>query len=269
MKRTLGFIGAGNMASSIISGVAGGEASGVEQVLVYDLDAAKPQRLAGKFSLVRACAGAQEVVSRADVLVLAVKPQNFEQVLAEIAPAVNREAVVVSIAAGIPASYIKSQLGFDAKVVLVMPNTPLMLREGATALSRVAPTGEEEFQFVKGLFAQSGVACEIDPGQMNEIIAVNGSTPAFIYLFAKGFLAYAKREGIDDQAALALFSQTLIGSAKMLTDSGLSVDELIKMVSSPGGTTLAGLQAFYDHGFEGEILDACERCVKRAYELSK
>ena len=269
MKQTIGFIGAGNMAGAIITGISRSPIAGEVAVMVYDLDASKPKALAEKFSCVAACPSAKEAVSQADYLVLAVKPQNFEQALEEIKEDVRQDAVIISIAAGIPAPYIKKQLGFDAKVVLVMPNTPLMLGAGATALSCVEPTSREEFAFVRSLFEQSGVASEISPSKMNEIIAINGSSPAFIYLFAKGFLSYAKQQGIEENTALTLFSQSLIGSAKMLTDSGYTVDELIKMVSSPGGTTLAGLQAFYDGELEKQVLDACDRCTKRAYELSK
>ena len=102
-----------------------------------------------------------------------------------------------------------------------------------------------------------------------EIIAVNGSSPAFIYLFAKGFIDYAYSVGIDSKAAMELFAQSLIGSAKMMTDSGYSIDELIKMVSSPGGTTLAGLDRLYEGKLTDTVKNCCESCTKRAYELSK
>ena len=105
--------------------------------------------------------------------------------------------------------------------------------------------------------------------KMKEIIAINGSSPAFIYLFAKGFIEYAESVGIDKNAATELFSQSLIGSAKMITDSGYSIDELIKMVSSPGGTTLAGLDRLYEGKLTEVVGNACESCTKRAYELSK
>ena len=104
---------------------------------------------------------------------------------------------------------------------------------------------------------------------MKEIIAINGSSPAFIYLFAKGFIDYADKEGIDKDVATKLFAKTLVGSAKMITDSGYDIDTLIKMVSSPGGTTLAGLDGFYEGKLLDVVNDACERCTKRAYELSK
>ena len=200
---------------------------------------------------------------------LAVKPQVIEGVLEGIADHVTADTVLVSIAAGITGEYIQSRTRADAKVILVMPNTPLLLGEGASALAKVAPTTEEEFSFVLSVFAACGKAAVVPADKMKEIIAINGSSPAFIYLFAKGFLDYAKEVGISEEAAKQLFAQSLIGSAAMLTDSGYDVDTLIQQVSSPGGTTLAGLDALYEGKLEDTVKDACRRCTKRAYELSK
>ncbi len=119
------------------------------------------------------------------------------------------------------------------------------------------------------VFAACGKAAVVPADKMKEIIAINGSSPAFIYLYAKGFIDYAASVGIDAQTAAVRFRQSLIGSAKMITDSGYTLDELIKMVSSPGGTTLAGLDALYEGKLTDVAKDACQRCTKRAYELSK
>jgi pyrroline-5-carboxylate reductase len=122
---------------------------------------------------------------------------------------------------------------------------------------------------VKSIFSTGGIAEVVPMDRMKEIIAINGSSPAFIYLYAKGFIDYAKENGIDENAALRLFAKSLIGSAKMMTESGKTIDELIKMVSSPGGTTLAGLDGLYQGKLTDVVKDCCERCTKRAYELSK
>ena len=142
--------------------------------------------------------------------------------------------MIVSIAAGITAEYIKRKTIPEAKVVLVMPNTPLLLGEGATAIAKAEPVTGEEFDFVRNIFSSCGETAVISADKIKEIISINGSSPAFIYLFAKGFIDYAKSAGIDEASAKKLFAKSLIGSAKMMTDSGYSIDELIKMVSSPG-----------------------------------
>ena len=210
-----------------------------------------------------------ELVEACDYLVLAVKPQNFEEVLQEIRPSANESIVFVSIAAGVTPAYIASKLGFDAKVVQVMPNTPLMLGEGATALSCNKMVTEEEFAFVRSLFDCAGITEVISLDKMNEIIPLNGSSPAFLYLYAQQFVRYGVSVGLDEALCLRMFAQAMIGSAKMLTDSGKSIDELITMVSSKGGTTIAGLSGLRENGLEKAVEDCCERCVKRAYELTK
>lgn len=150
-----------------------------------------------------------------------------------------------------------------------MPNTPMMLGLGASAISRADGVTDEEFAFAKSVIESCGIAEEVPINKMKEIIAVNGSSPAFIYLFAKGFVDYAKSVDIDPDAALKLFAQSLVGSAKMLTDSGMTVDELIKQVSSPGGTTIAGLDKLYEGKLTDTVDECCKACTARAYELAK
>ena len=266
-KTTIGFIGAGNMGFAIMKGAAE-SASGAElQISAFDPDTEKLSRLA-EYG-VAACASGREVLETCKYVFLAVKPQMFDTVLAELAPAVTKNTVLISIAAGITAEYIRSMTIPEAKVILVMPNTPLLLGEGASALAKCAPTTDEEFAVVCRIFESCGKIAAVPENKMKEIIAVNGSSPAFIYLFAKAFVDYAEKEGIAKETALPLFAQSLIGSAKMLTDSGYSIEELIRMVSSPGGTTLAGLDQLYAGKLEATVDAACTACTKRAYELSK
>lgn len=204
-----------------------------------------------------------------DVIFLCVKPQNFDEVLSQIKDHIKSNTIIVSIAAGISTQYIKNIIGQDAKVIRTMPNTPLMLGVGAVAMSRCEPVTFDEFNLVKGYFEATGIVEVVPEDKMNAIISVNGSSPAYIYLFAKAIIKGAEKQGIDGELARNLFSQTLIGSAKMITDSGKSTDELIKMVSSPGGTTLKALETLYNNQFEQIIIDAMLNCTKRAEELGK
>lgn len=263
----IGFIGAGNMGSAIMKGIAGSSMSYETELFAYD--PFKDKLLALSETGVTAMESSFDVARNCKYVFLAIKPQQFGDVLPCIKDAVTEETVIVSIAAGITSEYIRSETIPNAKVVLVMPNTPLLLGAGATALSKNDYVSYDEFAVVRRIFDSCGVTAVISIDKMKEIIAINGSSPAFIYLFAKGFIEYAESQGIDAKTALSLFSQTLIGSAKMLTDSGMSVDELIHMVSSPGGTTLAGLDALYEGKLTDIVTDACQRCTKRAYELSK
>ncbi len=263
----VGFIGAGNMGFAIMKGIASSEMKNSVKLFAFDTDKSKTDRLAPLGA--EACESAEKLTESCKYVFLAVKPQQLDGVLEAIAHSVNKETVIVSICAGITAEYIKSKTLSEAKVVLVMPNTPLLLGEGATALSCAQPCTKEEFELVCKIFSSCGVIAVIPQDKMKEIIAINGSSPAFIYLYAQAFVKYANSVGIDEDVAKSLFSKTLIGSAKMITDSGNSLDELIQMVSSKGGTTIAGLEKLREGGLEQTVQNCCEACTKRAYELSK
>ena len=258
----LGVLGVGNMGSAVIKGVKAA-ATGIE-IFAYDKDGEKLSAAS-----VTACKSENELVKTCKYVLLAVKPNFLGEVLDTIKESVTPETVFISFCAGISQDYIRSHTIENAKVVLVMPNTPMLLGMGASAISTDEMTTEEEFAFVKSVIESCGIAEVVPVEKMKEIICINGSSPAFIYLFAKGFVDYAKEQGIDYDAALKLFSATLVGSAKMLTDSGMTVDELIKQVSSPGGTTIAGLDKLYEGKLTEDVHAACEACTKRAYELSK
>lgn len=258
----LGFIGTGNMGSAIIKGIAASDLSA--DIYAFDKDAEKLAAVPAK-----PCGSAPELVSLCKYVLLAVKPQVLGSVLDEIKNTVTPETVFISICAGISEQFIRSHTIPDAKVVLVMPNTPMMLGMGASAMSTDEKTSDEEFAFARSVIESCGIAEVVPIDKMKEIICINGSSPAFIYLFAKGFVDYAAVNGIDPDAALRLFAATLKGSAEMLTSSGMTVDELIKQVSSPGGTTIAGLDKLYEGKLTDDVNAACVACTRRAYELSQ
>lgn len=258
----LGVIGAGNMGAAIINGI---KKSGMDiEVFAYDKLGEKLASLP-----VTVCSSEKEVVKQCKYVLLAVKPQVLAAALEALAQEVTPDTVFISICAGISAEFIRKHTIPAAKVVLVMPNTPMMLGVGASAVSRADGVSDEEFAFARSIIGSCGITEVVPSNKMKEVIAINGSSPAFIYLYAKGFVDYAAEVGIDKDAALKLFAQTLVGSAKMLTDSGMTVDELIKQVSSPGGTTIAGLEKLYDGDITGDVKRACEACTKRAYELAE
>ena len=255
------------MGTAILKGIAGSSMKSETKLYAYNPTAAKVDALASYG--VQKCSSEAEVAAASQYLFLAIKPQKFDEVLPRIADAITEDTVLVSIAAGIGVEYIRKLTKPNAKVVLAMPNTPLLLGCGATALATEAPVSDAEFAVVRRIFDACGMTAVIEPAQMKEIIAINGSSPAFIYLFAKGFLDYAEQVGLSGDVAKELFAQSLIGSAKMITDSGYSIAELIRQVSSPGGTTLAGLDRFYAGNLTDVVQDACDHCTRRAYELAK
>lgn len=265
MKK-IGFIGAGNMATAIINGLIAQKGS-ADFINVYDVNASQLDAMKRLGANVLASGG--EVVKNSDIIVLAVKPQNYAEVLDELKAYADESKTFVSIAAGISIGYVQSELGCECPVMRVMPNTPLLLKKGATALCPSGNMSDDDKQTIYEMFAGSGVCEYLTEDHMNEIIAVNGSSPAFIYLFAKAMADYADSCGIDYDSAMNLVCATLEGSAAMLRESGDSADTLIQKVSSKGGTTIAALDKLREHGFYEAIQDAMDACTKRAEELGR
>lgn len=261
----LGFIGAGNMNSAILDGVLRQGIVSAERVWMSNRSPEKLERFAALG--VHTTSDNHLVAKKADVLVLGVKPQMFGQVLPELREAVIGKCVV-SIAAGISADYLKHELP-GAGVVRVMPNTPLTVGVGATAVAQSRDISEELFQTVCSLFEAAGEVAVIEEAQMDDIISVNGSSPAWFFRMADVMVRRAVSVGIGRETALRLTARTMEGAAKMLLDSGKSPEELCRQVCSPGGTTLASLSAFEERDFDGLMLDAMDRCTKRSKELGK
>lgn len=254
------------MATAIIKGLIAQKGSG-SFINVFDVSSEKLDEIS-KLG-VNAFSSSQEVVKNSEIIVLAVKPQNYAEVLEALKDVVSTDKTFVSIAAGISINYVQSALGCECPVVRVMPNTPLLLKKGASALCPSGNISEENKQIVYDMFAGSGVCEYIAEDHMNEIIAVNGSSPAYIYMFAKAMADYAVSVGIDYDKALNLICATLEGSAAMLKESGDTPDVLIEKVSSKGGTTIEALNKLREHGFTEAIDDAMKACTKRAEELGK
>ena len=265
MKK-IGFIGAGNMATAIIKGIIARNGN-ADNSNVFDVSEEKQNLM--KVLGAAVCGSCADVTAKSDIIVLAVKPQHYAEAIESLKDAATEDNTFVSIAAGISISYVQNALGRACPVVRVMPNTPLLLGKGASALCPSENISDEDKKIVEELFAGSGVCEYITEEHMNEIISVNGSSPAYIYLFAKAMADYAESCGIDYDKAMNLICATLEGSAAMLRESGDSADVLIEKVSSKGGTTIAALNKLREHGFTEAIRDAMQACTDRAEELGR
>lgn len=266
-EKKLGFIGAGNMATAIINGILRNKAKPADRISVFDLDAEKLRMM--RENGVNTVSSGAELVADSDIIVLAVKPQNYDEVLRAIRSAVDETKVFVTIAAGISIDYVRHGLEKNCPMVRVMPNTPLLLGRGATAICRSDNISDSDFEEVYNMFALSGAAAILPESQMNAVIAVNGSSPAYFYLFAKAMTDYAVSVGIDREVALSLVCKTMEGSAEMLRSSGDTPETLIQKVSSKGGTTIEAMKVFNERGLPEIVNDAMAACTKRAEELGK
>lgn len=264
---TIGFIGGGNMASAIINGILTKNFLPASELSLTDHNQSKKDYFKAKGLTV--FEDIATVVKTSKYILLAVKPQSIPNVLKEIKPLLNTKHVIISIAAGISAEKLKNILGENCKIVLVMPNTPLMLGCGASVACNIAPTTKDEYEFAKAVFACSGMVAELDASLINESIPIHGSSPAFIYLFTQIIVNKAVEKGIDAQTARNLFCQTLIGAANMMLHSQKNEQELIDMVSSKGGTTVKALETLKVMGFDKALSQAFDDCIARAYELGK
>lgn len=262
----IGFIGSGNIATAIFGGITSSGYIKPENVYLFDTDSAKTVSFCEKGAV--ALTSAEEVTALCDFVFLTVKPQIYPTVLSYIKPfALN--TCFISVAAGITIDFIKDALGFDAPVVRVMPNTPMLYGLGSSGIVKQAPVTDEQFDFVKGCFDSCGVTSVVDESLINVVTAVSGSAPAYIMLFAKCFIDFAVSNGICSEDAEKLVLQVFKGSAEMIATDSHSPEELIKMVTSPNGTTQAGLNSLDAASFEKIVADCLSATVKRADELTK
>lgn len=266
-EKTIGFIGAGNMANAIIAGLLKNKITPPESIFSFDVSQEKLQKISALG--VTACKSSAEVVKNSKYTVLAVKPQNYEQAISELKSEATEEKVFVTIAAGISIAFVNNALGVNCPVVRVMPNTPVLLGKGASAICASANIGGEDFNFVKSMFELGGVVEQLPESLMNTVIAVNGSSPAYIYMFAKAMVDYAEENGIPADKALRLVCAALEGSAAMLRESGDDPDTLIKKVCSPGGTTIEAVNTLNEYSFCEAIKKAMDSCTRRAQELGR
>ncbi len=267
MNKTISFIGTGNMAFAIIGGITGDASTlpvAKSQITLFDANPAQYNKFTGDFNIAEKI----EDTLKSDIIFLAVKPQNYADVLSQIKGANFNGKIVISIAAGISTEYIESILGKCA-VVRTMPNTPLLVGKGLTALCRNKNVSDGDFALVEQIFATSGTTIRIEESEMNKIIPATSSSPAYVFLFIKAICDAAEAQGLVCDDLRRAVCDAVIGSATLARESALSLTELIRMVTSPKGTTEQAMNVFYNDGFESIIAKAMNACLKRADELSK
>lgn len=266
LNSKIGFIGCGNIATAIISGAVGVGYIKYENLYLFDTDSEKTKPFLEKGAAV--CSLASELVSLCDFVFLTVKPQIYETVLTDIVDSAS-DTCFISVAAGITIDYVKKLLGFDAPVIRVMPNTPLLCGKGASALVLRSPVTDEQFNFIKEMFSCSGECASVDEKLINTVTAISGSAPAYILRFAKVLIDFGVQNGLSCEDAEKLVLATVSGSGELAKNSVCSIDTLIKNVTSPNGTTYAGLCSMDETGFDASLKASLEATLKRAEELTK
>jgi pyrroline-5-carboxylate reductase len=264
----VGFIGGGNMSEALVKGLI---ASGREakSMLVSEPDAAR-RRLVSKKYGVRATSDNAEVVAASRTVVLAVKPQVLGDVLAALRPVVTRRELYVSIAAGVMLAKLEAGLGKASRVVRVMPNTPCLVGKGASVICAGSRASQADLRTVRRMFSSVGIAHLVkDEKLMHLVTALSGSGPAYVYRFAEALIAAGEKGGLEPALARELSFQTIAGAAAMMIETGIEPADLRRAVSSPGGTTLAGLGRLDENGFVDLVRSAVAAAAKRSVELSR
>lgn len=263
----VGFIGLGNMASAMIGGILKENMVAAEDIIGFDKMAVACEKANAQFGI--QVAGSNiEVVNAVDVLVLAVKPIFFPEVIEEIKNAVRENTVVVSIAPGRSLDYLKGAFGRDnLKFVRCMPNTPALVSEGCTGVCAGENVTKEELDNVLALLRSFGTANVVPEHLMDVVVGVSGSSPAYVFMFIEAMADAAVAEGMPRQQAYEFAAQAVLGSAKMVLETGKHPGELKDMVCSPGGTTIQAVKVLEEMGFRAAVMDAMEACIDKSRNM--
>ncbi len=262
----LGFIGSGNMGQAMLKGIIGKQLYEAGDIMVADKSEQALETVKRNLG-VQVTTHNCEVAEKADVLVLAVKPFHFETVITEIRDVIREETLIISIAAGQSIENIEGLFGKNIKLVRSMPNTPALVLEGAAGVSFNANVDEEGKKTAMALFSSFGIAREVPESLMDTVVGVSGSSPAYVFLFIEAMADAAVADGMPRAQAYELAAQSVLGSAKMVLETGKHPGELKDMVCSPSGTTIEAVRVLEEKGFRSAVIEAQKACVKRAKEM--
>ncbi len=263
----IGFLGGGAMGEALISGLLRAGLVAPSAIYISDVKAERLEYLEQKFGI-NTTGENTGVVGKSDIVVLAVKPQVMGPILQEIAPAARPDQAFISIAAGINTGYIESCLKGPVPVIRVMPNTPCLVGEGASAVSAGKHAGSESIEKALAIFAAAGKAVEVPEALLDIVTGLSGSGPAYMYLILEGLIDGAVNLGLPRDLARTLITQTMFGTAKMVLETGEHPARLKDKVTTPGGTTMAGLAALEEGALRFVLMKAVEAAARRSGELS-
>lgn len=271
MKRlSIGFIGTGRIAQALIAGLSKDEGIALSG---YDKDSEALQRVAIQFGI-RPESSIGDLAGKASIIIIAVKPYQVAEVLGELKPALGEDHLLVSVAAGISTEFITSHCPADTRVIRVMPNTPAFVGQGMTALCKGAHATGEDLSLAEKIFSSIGRTAVIEESGMDAATAVSGSGPAYMFRIIDSLAEGGSACGLDRDAALLLAAQTMLGAATMVLEErkspgGKSPEELLKQVTTPGGTTEAGLREMDRNGIREVLIGTVKAAAEKSRELMK
>jgi pyrroline-5-carboxylate reductase len=265
-SKHIAFLGGGNMAEAIIKGLLR-ENSGAS-LMVAEISNERRTYLAKTYPGVRVVEHGDQAAGWGDMVVLAVKPQQAASVLSTIQQAAGPDKLIVSIMAGVRTASIEEALESGTRVVRVMPNTPALVGSGASAICAGKYATREDMDCVESIFARTGLVVRVDEKQMDAVTGLSGSGPAYVFTFIEALSDAGVKNGLTRDVAAKLALQTVLGAARMLAETGEHPAKLREQVTSPGGTTIAGLHVLENGRFRGTIMDAVDAASQRSKELA-
>lgn len=265
----IGFLGTGNMGAAIIKGYLSTHVNESSNIFAFDQAADKLQVLSDDLGII-ACSCPAQLMEHSDVVVLAIKPNNFDTVIPEISSCYRPDQVLVSIAAGISMDYIEKLMEKDGvKIIRVMPNTPAMVNEGMSALCRNGHVTDEEFIPVLELFRSVGKAEVVEEMLIDTVIGVSGSSPAYTYMYIEALIDAASANGMEREQAKIFAAQAVLGAARMVLETGINPVTLRENVCSPGGTTIEAVKVLQHNGFHDDVKEAFQAAVNKSKLMTK
>lgn len=273
MGYKIGFIGCGNMGRAILGGLLKAGIVKADEVIISCHTKKSCSEVEAEYH-VKAVLDNQEVAGNADVVLLAVKPNKFEEVIPDVKAGLERNAagentIVISIAAGKDIAYLEKNLGKNQKIIRVMPNTPALVGEGMSALTVNAKVTEEDLTYALTIFESFGKAEVVPESMMDAVIGVSGSSPAYVYMFIEALADGAVAAGMPRKQAYTFAAQSVLGAAKMVLETGQHPGALKDAVCSPGGTTMAGVLELEKQGLRNAVIAGEMACIQKSIDMTK
>jgi len=266
--KKVGFIGSGNMGEALIKGLTVANVVPGEMIWASDVRGDRLKELGRTYGIQLASDNLQ-LVREVDVVIMAVKPQIMPPVLREIASVFSRRKLMISLAAGVSTEIIRGALGKDGRLIRVMPNTPALVLEGVTAIAKTEGLEPEDMDVAGEIFSAVGRVVVLDESLMDAVTGLSGSGPAYVAVVIESLADGGVKMGLDRITAMTLATQTVLGAAKLLLETRLHPGALKDMVSSPGGTSIAGVAALEEGGIRTTFIKAVERATLRSKELGR
>lgn len=262
----IGFIGLGNMATAMIGGILGTGLFKAEEIIGSAKTQATADKVAQKYGITTGTDNS-ETAKQADVLILAVKPVFFPEVIAEIKNVVDENKLVISIAAGKSIDWIEQEFGRPLRLIRCMPNTPAMVGEGCTCICLKEDASKADEELAVRIMNSFGKASILPERLIDAFIGVAGSAPAYVFMFIEAMADAAVLAGMPRKQAYEFAAQSVLGSAKMVIETGMHPGELKDMVCSPAGTTIEAVKVLEEKGMRAAIIDAIDACVNKSRNM--